>query len=147
MKNYLKECIKNKRFIFFDGGMGTYLQANGLKQGQLPETFNLDHPEVLKDLCRQYLEAGANILNTNTFGANRMKFPVDDANYPLEKIVRTAVENVRQVRDEFVKEHPDRQAFVALDIGPTGKLLAPLGNLDFEEAVEMYKESRRFDGA
>lgn len=140
MREFLKNCIKNKRFVFFDGGMGTYLQANGLKQGVLPETFNLDHPEVLKDLARQYLEAGANIVNTNTFGANRMKFPVDDSKYPLEKIVRSAVENVREVRDEFIKEHPKRHAFVALDIGPTGKLLAPLGNLDFEEAVDMYKE-------
>lgn len=140
MREFINDCIENKRFIFFDGGMGTYLQANGLKQGVLPETFNLDHPEVLKDLARQYLEAGANIVNTNTFGANRMKFPVDDSKYPLEKIVRSAVENVREVRNEFIKEHPKRHAFVALDIGPTGKLLAPLGNLDFEEAVDMYKE-------
>ncbi len=140
MREFINDCIENKRFIFFDGGMGTYLQAHGLKQGVLPETFNLDHPEVLKDLARQYLEAGANIVNTNTFGANRMKFPVDDSKYPLEKIVRSAVENVREVRDEFIKEHPKRHAFVALDIGPTGKLLAPLGNLDFEEAVDMYKE-------
>ena len=140
MREFINDCIENKRFIFFDGGMGTYLQAHGLKQGVLPETFNLDHPEVLKDLARQYLEAGANIVNTNTFGANRMKFPVDDSKYPLEKIVRSAVENVREVRDDFIKEHPKRHAFVALDIGPTGKLLAPLGNLDFEEAVDMYKE-------
>ncbi len=140
MKNYLNECVKQHKYLFFDGGMGTYLQAHGLEQGVLPETFNLDHPEVLKDLALQYMEAGANIINTNTFGANRMKFPVDDANYPLEKIVTSAVKNVIEVRDEFVAKNPDRKVFVALDIGPTGKLLAPLGNLDFEEAVDIYKE-------
>lgn len=140
MKNYLNECIKQKRFLFFDGGMGTYLQSHGLKQGVLPETFNLDHPEVLKDLALQYMEAGANIVNTNTFGANRMKFPVDDASYPLEKIVTSAVKNVIEVRDDFIAKNPERKVFVALDIGPTGKLLAPLGNLDFEEAVDIYKE-------
>ncbi|MCR4674978.1 MAG: homocysteine S-methyltransferase family protein [Lachnospiraceae bacterium] len=140
MKTFLKEAIKNREFIFFDGGMGTYLQAHGLKQGQLPETFNLDHPEVLKELARLYLEAGANIVNTNTFGANRMKFPADDSTYPIDKIVTTAVENTKEVRDAYIKEHPERRAFVALDIGPTGKLLAPMGTLDFEEAVSIYKE-------
>ena len=140
MREYLNECIKQNKFLFFDGGMGTYLQAHGLQQGVLPETFNLDHPEVLKDLARMYMEAGANIINTNTFGANRMKFPVDDENYPLEKIVTTAVKNVMEVRDEYVAKNADRKVFVALDIGPTGKLLAPLGNLDFEEAVDIYKE-------
>lgn len=140
MREYLNECIKQNKFLFFDGGMGTYLQAHGLQQGVLPETFNLDHPEVLKDLARMYMEAGANIINTNTFGANRMKFPVDDENYPLEKIVTTAVKNVMEVRDEYVAKNPDQKVFVALDIGPTGKLLAPLGNLDFEEAVDIYKE-------
>ena len=140
MREYLNECIKQNKFLFFDGGMGTYLQAHGLQQGVLPETFNLDHPEVLKDLARMYMEAGANIINTNTFGANRMKFPVDDENYPLEKIVTAAVKNVMEVRDEYVAKNPDQKVFVALDIGPTGKLLAPLGNLDFEEAVDIYKE-------
>ncbi len=140
MREYLNECIKQNKFLFFDGGMGTYLQTHGLQQGVLPETFNLDHPEVLKDLARMYMEAGANIINTNTFGANRMKFPVDDENYPLEKIVTTAVKNAMEVRDEYVAKNPERKVFVALDIGPTGKLLAPLGNLDFEEAVDIYKE-------
>ena len=140
MRTFLEQAIKNQKYIFFDGGMGTYLQSHGLEQGQLPETFNLDKPQVLKDLARMYLEAGANVLNTNTFGANRLKFPVDDEKYPIDKIVTSAVENTREVRDAYVKEHPDRKAFVALDIGPTGKLLAPLGNLDFEEAVSIFKE-------
>lgn len=140
MRAFLEESIQNHNYIFFDGGMGTYLQTHGLQQGQLPETFNLDRPEVLKDLARLYLEAGANILNTNTFGANRLKFPIDDENYPLDKIVTSAVKNTIAVRDEFLQTHPERKAFVALDIGPTGKLLAPMGNLDFEEAVSIFKE-------
>ena len=140
MKAFIEKSIQNQSYIFFDGGMGTYLQSHGLEQGQLPETFNLDKPQVLKDLAKLYLEAGANVINTNTFGANRLKFPMDDPKYPIDKIVTSAVENAKEVRDEYKKEHPGRDAFVALDIGPTGKLLAPLGNLDFEEAVSIFKE-------
>ena len=140
MRNFLKKIQDNKEFIYFDGGMGTYLQANGLKSGQLPETFNLDRPEVLKELAMAYAEAGANVLNTNTFGANRLKFPMDDPTYPLDRIVTSAVKNTAAVRDAYKKANPHRDVFVALDLGPTGKLLAPMGTLDFEEAVSIYSE-------
>ena len=147
MRNFLNSAIEASRFIYFDGGMGTYLQANGLQPGQLPETFNLDHPDVLKDLAYAYAEAGANILNTNTFGANRLKFPLEDPDYPLEKIITSAVKNTIEAKDRYLAEHPDRDVFVALDLGPTGKLLAPMGTLDFEEAVSIYADVVKFGAA
>jgi 5-methyltetrahydrofolate--homocysteine methyltransferase len=139
MKDFIRSCLAENRFIFFDGGTGTYLQENGLKTGVLPETFNVDHPEVLKSLHRQYLEAGANIILANTFGANRLKFPAD-SEYPVEKLVRLGVQNAVEERDAYLREHPERHAFVALDLGPTGKLLAPMGDLEFEDAVSVYAE-------
>ena len=147
MKEYLERCKKEGRYVIFDGGMGTYLQTHGLKNGQLPETMNIECPNVLADLALAYLEAGANVINTNTFGANAMKFPKDDPNYPLEKVVRIAVENAVSVRNRYIESHPEREAFVALDLGPTGKLLAPMGDLKFEQAVELYAEVIRIGAA
>ena len=144
MKEYLERCKKENRYVIFDGGMGTYLQTHGLQKGQLPETMNLLCPEVLADLAMAYLEAGANVINTNTFGANSLKFPIDDPEYPLEKVVTIAVENAVNVRNTYIASHPEREAFVALDLGPTGKLLAPMGDLSFDRAVELYAEVIRF---
>ena len=117
------------RRLFCDGGMGSLLQAQGLKPGELPETWNLTRRDVLISIHRSYLEAGADIMTTNTFGANRLKFKDD-----LESIVTAAVENARTAVREA------GHGYVALDLGPTGRLLKPLGDLDFEDAVKLYKE-------
>lgn len=119
-----------KRILFLDGGMGTLLQARGLKPGELPESWNLTRPEELIAIHKAYLEAGADIILANTFGANSLKFPEQ-----LEEIVSAGVANARQAVAECGKE-----AYVALDLGPTGKLLKPMGTLDFEDAVTLYKE-------
>lgn len=124
--------------VFFDGGMGSLLQEKGLGAGELPETWNLLHPQVLVEIHKAYLRAGANIITTNTFGANALKYPAG-GRWELKALVRAAVENGKQARKEYVRED-DTPAFVALDLGPTGKLLKPLGDLDFERAVELYKE-------
>lgn len=124
--------------VFFDGGMGSLLQEKGLGAGELPETWNLLHPQVLVEIHKAYLRAGANIITTNTFGANALKYPAG-GRWELKALVRAAVENGKQARREYVRED-DPPAFVALDLGPTGKLLKPLGDLDFERAVELYKE-------
>lgn len=121
--------ILGKRMLFLDGGMGTLLQERGLKPGELPESFNLVRPEVVREIHKAYLQAGADIILSNTFGANALKFS------NVEEIVAAGVENARQVVKECGKD-----ALVALDIGPTGKLLKPLGTLDFEEAVQLYKQ-------
>lgn len=128
----LLEEIKRRK-IFCDGGMGSLLQARGLKAGELPETWNLLHPEILKEIHGEYLEAGCDIVTTNTFGANRLKYP-EGGEFSLMEIIRAAVNNAREAIDRA------GHGWIALDMGPTGKLLKPLGDLDFDEAYEIYKE-------
>ena len=124
-----------KELLFFDGGMGTLLQERGLGPGELPETWNLIHPEVIREIHRAYIEAGSDIVLTNTFGANALKFHDDGCS--LEEIVKRGVENVKKAAEEA---GTGRQIYTALDIGPTGKLLKPMGDLDFETAYDAFKE-------
>ncbi len=126
-----------KRRLFFDGGTGSILQAKGLKAGELPETWNILHPEILVELHKDYLKAGADIINTNTFGANGLKF-YPGGEFDLEQVIKAAVSNAREAVRQAGKE-----AFIALDMGPTGKLLKPLGDLDFEAAVGLYRDIAR----
>ena len=118
-----------KELLFFDGGMGTLLQNEGLLPGELPENWNIEKPEIIRNIHCAYFEAGSNILLTNTFGANRIKY--HDAPYSLQEVVEAAVANVKSVSEDVI---------VALDIGPTGKLLKPMGDLAFEDAYEAFKE-------
>lgn len=122
-----------RRIIFFDGGLGSLLQEKGLKPGELPETWNLTRPEVLYDIHRAYLDAGADIILANTFGANGFKYD------NLEEIVTAAVVNAKKAVADS-----GRKAYVALDMGPTGKLLKPMGTLDFEECVSIYADVVRY---
>ena len=122
-----------RRIIFFDGGLGSILQERGLKPGELPETWNLTRPEVLYDIHRAYLDAGADIILANTFGANGFKYD------NLEEIVTAAVVNAKKAVADS-----GRKAYVALDMGPTGKLLKPMGTLDFEECVSIYADVVRY---
>ncbi len=108
---------------FFDGGMGTMLQAGGLRAGELPETLNLTNPDLVYSVHKAYTQAGADIISTNTFGVNGLKFD----NVP--EVVRAAVALAKKTGKK-----------VALDMGPLGKLLKPSGELEFEEAYELYKE-------
>ena len=110
--------------------MGTLLQEQGLQAGELPETWNLKNPEPIIQIHKAYLAAGADIILANTFGANRFKYGED-----LEKIVTAGVANAKKAVAESGKK-----AYVALDIGSTGKLLKPMGTLDFEEAVGVFAE-------
>jgi len=127
MKDILK-LIKEKR-IFFDGGTGTYLQERGLKPGEKPEFWSLEKPEVIQELHRAYFEAGANVATTNTFGANRDKFE----NY--REIISASIDCAKKAAGE----HEDR--FVAFDMGPTGRMLKPFGDMDFEYCVELFAEN------
>jgi len=123
-----------REWLFCDGGTGTILQSMGLKAGELPETWNLSHPNEIVSIHRSYLEAGSNIICTNTFGANALKYPET-----LEEIVRAAVNNAKEARTQAGRE----DSYIALDIGPTGKLLQPMGDLPFEEAVKLFGEVTR----
>ena len=129
-----------KELLYFDGGMGTLLQAKGLLPGELPETWNLIHPEEIVDIHRQYYEAGSDIVLTNTFGANALKF--HNSKYGLKEIIDAAVANVRKAAALGV--HDGRKTYAALDVGPTGKLLKPVGDLGFAEAYEAFCEVVRY---
>lgn len=118
-----------KELLFFDGGMGTELQKNGLKKGELPELLNIHSPEIVKKVHKSYLDAGCDIITTNTFGANSLKFS------NVEKIITNAVNIVKDAINES-----GRKAYTALDVGPLGKLLAPYGDLPFEDAYNLFKE-------
>ena len=120
-------------FVILDGGMGTLLQAAGLKPGEYPERWNIEHPEEIVKIHMAYYEAGSNVVLTNTFGANSFKFGADE----LDSIVTAAVENARTAAK---RSDAPQEKFVALDIGPCGKLLKPYGDLDFEDAVEVYAQ-------
>lgn len=128
----IRDFIKNN-IVYLDGGMGTLLQKSGLQPGELPERWNISHPEVIKEIHKSYYDSGSNIVNTNTFGANSLKFDADE----LSEIIYHAVKNA----DEARKASSGKQEkFIALDVGPTGKLLKPLGDLDFEDAVKAFAE-------
>ena len=120
-----------KEWLFCDGGTGSILQGLGLKGGELPETWNLTRPDDIKALNKSYFDAGSNIVNTNTFGANRFKFD------NVSEIVTAAVKICQQARKEAGRED---DAYVAIDVGPTGKLLEPMGDLPFNVAVDVFAE-------
>ncbi len=124
-----------KEWLFWDGGMGTILQEKGLKAGELPETWNINHADIIRSLHKRYLEAGADIINTNTFGANRLKYK-ENGPYSLKSIIESGISLAKQAREETGRS----DAFIALDIGPTGKLLKPMGDMEFEDAYEIFKE-------
>lgn len=126
----LKEKLE-KGFLFFDGGTGTVLQSMGLKPGESPQEENIKNPENIINLHKSYLDAGADIIKTNTFGVTRLKF-----GDRTEEIIVKAMENAKTAIKDCKKE-----AFIAFDVGPTGKLLKPLGDLDFEDAVNLFKET------
>lgn len=127
-----------REWLFFDGGMGSILQERGLAAGELPETWNITHPDEIQSIHRAYLDAGSDIINTNTFGANALKFPDN-----LREIVEAAVAHAKEARRQAGRE----DAYIALDIGPTGRLLQPLGDLPFEQAVELFGEVVRIGAA
>ncbi len=117
--------------VLLDGGMGTLLQTGGLRAGELPERLNLTNPSLIEGIHRRYFEAGSNIVCTNTFGANILKFDENE----LESIVQAAITSARNAADG------KDLRWVALDIGPTGRMLAPYGDLDFEDAVSIFAKT------
>lgn len=127
----IKEKL-GKELLFFDGAMGTELQKRGLKTGELPERLNLTNPETITEIHRSYLEAGSDIISTNTFGANPLKFSEEE----LEKVINAALLCAKNA----VESVTGKERFIALDIGPLGKILKPFGDLYFEDAVEAFSK-------
>ncbi len=119
-----------KKILFFDGGMGTLLQAAGMPAGAIPELYNKDNPKLIEKIHRDYLNSGANIIKTNTFGANPIK--LSKAEYSSDELIKAGIANARNACRDF------QNSYVALDIGPSGKLLKPVGDLSFEDAVDSF---------
>ena len=128
-----KEFLKNN-IVFLDGGMGTMLQKRGVLTSGHPELLNITHTEIITGIHKEYYDAGSNVVCTNTFGANILKFDTDT----LENIIKHAVENARNAKNASLN---GGEKFIALDIGPTGKLLEPMGELSFEQAVSTFKQT------
>lgn len=124
-----KDLLKNE-YIILDGAMGTMLQQSGLKLGEIPEALNIENPQAVMDIHRQYIDAGTQIVCSNTFGANAYK--LKDSGYSVKEIVEAAVKNARAAAGS--------KALVALDIGPIGQLIEPAGAMSFDEAYEYFKE-------
>jgi len=127
--DYMKDHL-----VYLDGGMGTLLQERGLKPGELPERWNYTHADIIIELQKAYFDAGTNVINSNTFGANCLKFDDEE----LDKIIKTAIENAREAAR--LSTAP-QEKFVALDIGSMGKLLKPYGDFEFEDAVSVYAKT------
>ena len=129
IREYLKDNI-----LIFDGAMGTMLQKEGLPIGDNPEIFGIKNPHKLLKIHKKYLEAGSNVLTTNTFGCNELK--VNKLGYTVEEVIDRAVSIAKQAIEESDKSKP---RFVALDIGPIGEMLEPMGTLSFDRAYEIFK--------
>ncbi len=134
-KEYLQQNI-----VILDGGMGTLLQERGLQPGEQPERWNLSHPEDITAIHKAYFDNGSNVVNTNTFGANLLHYDEQE----LTEVIRAAVANAQQARE---LSNTPQEKFIALDIGPTGRLLKPLGDLDFEEAVSVFAKTVQLGAA
>ncbi len=124
--------ILGRRILFFDGGMGTMLQKYGMKAGELPELLNITDPQLVCRIHDEYLAAGADIITTNTFGANPLKS--DEMGASVDMIIAAAVGNARK----SVNKAGGKERFDAFDIRPTGKLMEPIGDLSFDRAYEEF---------
>lgn len=124
-----------KQLLFFDGGMGTLLQERGLMAGEIPETWNILHPEIVRQIHKEYLLAGSNIISANTFGVNTFK--CKNLEYSVKELVTAGIRLVREAMEEV---HSNQLMYAALDIGSIGKLLKPLGEISFDEAYKTFQE-------
>jgi 5-methyltetrahydrofolate--homocysteine methyltransferase len=130
-KGCLKEILAQKSFLLLDGGMGTVLQQKGLTPGGVPELLNLTNPELIRSVHRDYIDAGSRVIYTNTFGANSLKLARAGAD--TASVVSAAVAIAREAAG-------DTGTLTALDVGPLGELLEPMGSLPFERACEVFRE-------
>lgn len=124
------ENLFGKKVVILDGAMGTMLQNSGLKIGEKPEMLNLTNPQIVYNIHKAYLESGADIIYTNTFGANRIKMK----DYPYQEAIEKGIEIARWAVNDL------GYGKIALDMGSIGELLEPIGSLSFDEAYDIYKE-------
>ena len=124
----MTDILNKDTFLILDGGMGTMLQAMGLPLGGIPELWNLEAPEKITAIHKQYVDAGSDVVYTNTFGCNRLKMARTGKS--VQELIAAAVRNARNSGAKYV----------ALDIGPIGHMLEPTGTLKFEEAYDIFRE-------
>jgi 5-methyltetrahydrofolate--homocysteine methyltransferase len=134
MMNKFEQMLSEAKIILLDGAMGTMLMSKGMEAGQAPERMNLDQPDVVKETHRAYIQAGANVILTNTFGGNRFRLSRHGLADRVREINLAAAKLARQVADDFPN------VLVAGSMGPTGELMTPLGKLTFEDAVQAFAE-------
>ena len=138
--------LTEDRVILFDGGMGTLLQGMGLLPGEIPERWNILHPERIKSVHRAYIDAGSTVITANTFGGCPVKFP-EDGDITAEAVITAGVKLVLETIAEAKADGAEGERYAALDMGPTGHLLKPLGDLDFEDAVAAYAKMAKIGEA
>lgn len=126
-----RELLKNKEFVILDGAMGTLIQKSGAEYDSVPETLNITHPKLIESFHKAYVDAGADVVYANTFGANAYK--LKDSGYTVEEIIGAGVRNAK-------KAVKGTNALVALDLGPVGQLIEPAGAMTFEQAYDYYKQ-------
>ena len=127
--------LLGKRILFFDGAMGTMLQGSGLKAGELPELLNITNPALITSIHKKYYDCGCNIATVNTFGANACK--LKDSGYTPEEVITAAINCAKAAREQ--SENTDEK-FIAMDMGPIGRLIEPMGDLGFDEAYGLFSE-------
>lgn len=128
-------ALKSQRVLLCDGAMGTELQRRGLKVGDCPEEYNLSHPQIIQSIHKDYFEAGSEIVETNTFGANRVRLKFFGLENKVREINLAAVDNAKAVRPE--------SRFIAGSIGPLGEILEPLGTISEDLAYEVFTEQAK----
>lgn len=123
----------NQKVLIFDGGLGSQLQKRGMKASEIPEYYNIDHPEIIIDIHKQYIAAGADFITTNTFGANPLK--LEQHRYSFKDVILAAIRNAKTAISQSQKKN-----YIAFDIGPIGQLMAPMGTLTFDQVYQSIKE-------
>ena len=129
--------LLGKRIVICDGAMGTMIQKSGVPIETHPEMLNFTHPEEIKNIYKQYYEAGSDFISTNTFGANAFK--MEGCGYTVTEIVTQAIKIAKEAADEMT-DKLGRKCYVGLDIAPIGRLMEPAGDMVFDEAVELFRE-------
>ena len=126
--------MEKNRILLLDGAMGTMLQKAGLKSGEKPEVFGMQHPDVVRQIHESYIEAGSGVIYANTFGVNSRKY--EGCPFPIKDVIAANIATARAAASGY----SDAGVRIALDVGPIGELLEPLGTLSFTEAYECFRE-------
>ncbi len=145
-REFLFQKSKTSDAIIFDGGMGTMIQKEGIVGYQIPEDLNFYHPEIIKKIHTQYLEAFCNVLTANSFGANPLKLKSEKTRWGAKDYIQESIKLQKEAISEFEEKHKNDEFskinhFISWDSGQIGKLMEPMGPLTFDEAYESYKEA------